>query len=185
MKNTLQRSALVVTLFVAGVAFSEENGVAHLRDTIRQQWMRVQTEFVVLKSLDGGDAKTALQRFQTVRITNAITDREIVEELTVGNTNHVRRLLNGSINGWIIQEAGHSQYPALTVLLDNPEKLHFLKELAEYRASHANLPSDESDKLVADILKKATDRKSVAEENKKQPNQAPQGTARKLAAPER
>jgi len=145
-------AAVFIFLGIAGCDAKMERET----DIIQQQWMRVQNDFEVIKLIDSGDRQNALVTYKRVFHQDAEADRAIMRFFESGDTNNVRALLNTMVDGWIIQEACHSQHPHLTVLLDSPERLSFLVNLGIYREKYPNLPFDaEVDKTVALILQEA------------------------------
>lgn len=130
-------------------------------DTLQQQWVRVQNDFEVIKLIDSGYGQKALTTYKRLAHHEVVGDQAILRYFSSGDTNSVRTLLNKMLDGWIIQEACHSQYPPFTVLLDSPDRLSFLVNLGTYREKHPNIPFDaEVDKTVAEILQEAQRRGS-------------------------
>ena len=157
-------AAVCIALAVAGCDTRNEREP----DTPQQQWIRVQNDFEVIRLIDSGHDKKASITFKRLADHDVIGDRTILNDLASGKTNNVRATLNKMIDGWIIQEACHSQHPPLTVLLDSPERLRFLANLGVYREEHPNLPFDaEVDKRVAEILVQAQ-RRVAARDGKAQ-----------------
>lgn len=166
--NTSRPFAIAAAFLFSHAAIGEDQSIGHAHEFLRKQWDRVQTEFTMLKLIDSGDSAQAMQQFQAVRIAHGAIDIEIMRAYQAGDTNKLRMWLSLEINSWIIQEAGHSQTPALTVLLDNQDRLQFLKELSSYRKSHANLPADASDQLVADVLQAAAKKRIPSQKEDQQ-----------------
>lgn len=130
-------------------------------DPLQQQWLQVQNYLEVIKLIDSGHNKEALTTYKRLADQNVVNDQAIFREFSSGDTNNVRVFLNKMIDGWIIQEACHSQHPPLTDLLDNPDRLRFIANLSVYREEHPNLSFDaEVDKRVAEILIEAKRRAS-------------------------
>ena len=148
--NTL--SAAYITFLIAACDTKDDR----VQDIVQQQWIRVQSDFAVVKLIDSGQGQKALTSFLRGAREKLIGDQAILREFASGNTNNVRVLLNKMIDGWIIQEACHSQHPPLAVLFDSPERLRFLASLGAYREEHPNQSFDpEVDKTVAEILLEA------------------------------
>jgi hypothetical protein len=125
-------------------------------DTPKQQCMRVQNDFEVIRLIGSGHGKMALSTFNRLAKQDATGDRIVLSAFASGNTNRVRATLSMMLDAWIISEACHSQHPPLTVLLDNPERLGFLARLGAYREEHPNQSFDaQVDKTVAEILLEA------------------------------
>jgi hypothetical protein len=147
-------------------------------DMVQQQWMRVQSDFEVIKMIDSGQDKNAMTVFSTLAKKETVCDRGILRDFASGRTNNVRTTLDLMINGWIIQEACHSQHPPLTVLLDDPERLQFLGRLAIYRKRYPIQPFDTVvDKTVAEILCEAERRVSESTDDgvPRKMNEQPRG----------
>jgi hypothetical protein len=130
-------------------------------DPEQQQWARIQNNFEVIRLIDSGKEKDALLTFRKFADPASSVDPSILKYFSEGEANKIRTTLNMIIDGWIIQESCHSQHPPLTVLLDNPDRLRFLANLATYRTDHPNLPfNEEVDKTITEILLAAQQRTS-------------------------
>ena len=159
--SNMKINLLIVMLLATCVAQGAEEG-PNIAQMARTQWFRVQAEFRIVKHLDARQFSEAQSLFKTIRTANGMGDLAISRLLTEHKYSDARDWVNGDINGWIIEEAGHSQFPALGRLLGVPERLQFLQELAAHRQKFP-APTPEgwkSDALVARILVKALERKN-------------------------
>lgn len=159
MSRTLGHALLLLSLTIAlGCQRHEESKVsADLARQVLDQWTRVQTEFQIVQQLDAGQYPEAEAQFRANRVPSSMTDQVIADLLTQHKYLEARDAINGQINGWIIQEAGHAQNPPLSVLLNNPARLQFLKKLAAHREKFPPKTPEgrASDALVANILLRA------------------------------
>ena len=117
-----------------------------------------------MKHLDNKEFAAAEALFKTIVSTNGRggfayerTARHLSERKYV----LARDSCNWDIDFWIIDTAADCQTPALTSLLDCPDRLHFLQDLAAYRKKFPPLTPEggKSEALVADILQQANERK--------------------------
>jgi hypothetical protein len=152
---------LLIVVLLATCLAQDAEASPNMAQMVRTKWFRVQAEFRIVKHLDAKQFSEAQSLFNTIRTRNEIRDIAVARLLTDQKYSDARDWVNGDINGWIIQEAGHSQFPALTGLLDVPERLQFLQELAAHRQKFPAPTPDgrKSDALVAHILVKAVERK--------------------------
>jgi hypothetical protein len=142
-------------------AWSSLGWADDLRQIIRAQWERVQSDLKVVQLLDAKKFEAAGALFARVRTKDAAGDIVVTQYFSERKYAEARDSLNRDIDGWIIQEAGHSQRPALTVLLDNPERLKFLQQLAVHRKKFPPAPPPGRKKpyeVVSEALDKAVAR---------------------------
>ena len=156
------KTILAIFVCVACIASAADDDIKKLRQLITSQWERVQADFRIVRLLDAQEHEPAATLFAKIRTTNGATDDIVGRLLSERNYSEARDWLNQQVNVWIISEAGHSQWPPLTVLLNNPERLKFLQQVATHRkkAPSVSTSAKKSDALVADILAKAIERKN-------------------------
>jgi len=125
---------------------------------------RAKTYFSIVKHLDKKQFADADALFKTINNTNGwggFSYERIARRLAGGKYDEARDLCSGDIDFWIIDTAADWQTAELRSLLDDPNRLQFLQELYVYRKKFPALTPEgqKSEALVADILRKANERK--------------------------
>ena len=154
------KAILAILVFASCIASAADDDIAKIRQLATSQWERVQANFRIVQSLDTQDHKSAVALFAKVRTKDGAVDDIVGRQLLERNYSSARDWLNREVNGWIINEAAHAQYPALSVLFNNPARLKWLQHIAAHRKKFpsTSLSAKKSDALVADILAKAIER---------------------------
>ncbi|MDB6066537.1 MAG: hypothetical protein JWR26_2745 [Pedosphaera sp.] len=125
---------------------------------------RAKTYFNIVKHLDSKESTAAETLFRTILNTNGcggIFYDRIALHLSKQEYDLARDLCICDIDFWIIDTAADWQVPALTALLDDPDRLRFLQDLAAHRKKFPARTADgrKSEALVVDILQKANERR--------------------------
>ena len=158
MKATL--TLLILTMFGSVAKAEQDPG----RFSVRGDLARAKKYFAIVKHLDERELAAAEALFKTIDNTNGsggFRYEHTARYLRERDYDLARETCNWDIDFWIIDTAADSQVPALTSLLDNPERLRFLQDLAAYRKKFPATTAEgkKSEALVADILRKASERK--------------------------
>jgi hypothetical protein len=153
--------ALASAMLILASAAAEQDPV---RFTVRGDLARAKTYFGIVTNLDNKEYAAAEAKFKAIPSTNGwggMLYPITAQHLSNQEYAEARDLCSQEIDFWIIDTAADWQVPALTTLLDNPERLRFLQDLATYRQKFPERTEAgrKSGALVADILRKATERK--------------------------
>ncbi len=154
--------SLVLAMFYVGSAIS-----ADMRNMRAIGLERVNGSLNTLRLIQAGEMEAAQAQFRKLDFTGCPLKDAIIAELEKCDLRRCTQLIDLTINFWIVQEAGHTQHPPLTLLLDHPARLAFLQELALYRASLSAPDREAANRHVAPILEQALVRRNTAEETER------------------
>jgi hypothetical protein len=131
-----------------------------MASSVRGDLDRATIYFRIVKHIDSKGYAAAEDLFKTINNINGwggINYEEVARGLKNHDYDPAREGCNSNIDFWIIDTAADWQTPALTTLLDDPDRLRFLQDLADYRQRFPARTENgrKSEALVVDILRKA------------------------------
>ncbi|HWH70144.1 MAG TPA: hypothetical protein VNT26_12220 [Candidatus Sulfotelmatobacter sp.] len=159
MKTILTLLASAI-LSLASIAAEQDS----MRFSVRGDLNRAKTYFSIITNLDSKQFSAAERLFKTLPSTNGwggFYYNSITRHFHDHEYVAARDLCLRDIHFWIIDTAADFQSPALTTLLDDPDRLRFLQDIAAYCQKSPARTEDgrKSEALVSAILRKANERK--------------------------
>ena len=153
---------LLATAVLSFACFAAEQ--SSMRFSVRGDLNRAKIYFSIITNLDTKQFAAADALFKTLPSMNGwggFYYESISHHLRAHEYVEARELCVCDIDFWIIDTAADWQGPGLPTLLDDPNRLRFLQDLAAYRQKFPAQTErgQKSEALVARILRKANERK--------------------------